>query len=137
MINNFFRTLLLIVLDEEVRLFGELWVLYWVSHIYGFMATGFLPVISLTNCVVAIFFYGWLPNDHMNRGYDVYFDIIINISKHNLTYVSRGCIEGTRDNLSDIYHPHRNLDIKTSKWVRGEINRSISQKLNGQKYSDH
>ena len=86
-----------------------------------FMATWFLLNISLTNCVVAIFFYGCPTNDHMKRGFDVNFDTVVKISKYNLRSASGGCAEGTYNNLRDKYHSWSKVYLKTSEklwWVK-------------------
>ena len=53
----------------------------------------------------------------MKRGFEVYFDSIIKISKYNLQSASGGCIGGTHKKLREKSSSCCKIDLKTLDWV--------------------
>ena len=72
--------------------------------------------INKLRCYKKIY-YGWPTNDHTKKGYEVFFNIIINISKYNFQSALGGVIGGTHSVFSDKSHSYRKLDLKTLEWV--------------------
>ena len=80
-----------------------------------FIATRFLPNISLTKNGVAKFILCLSNQRPYKRGYQVDFSIIIYVSKYDLKSALRGYTGVTNVILRDESHSRCKLDLKTLK----------------------
>ena len=82
-----------------------------MCHIYSNKLSTKYLIDELRCCKKKLF--GFPINDNTKRGYEVYFDTIITITKCNLRSVLGGCIKDTLSNLRNKSHFCCRVDLKT------------------------